>query len=836
MNAAFSCRRHLSIIPYFPISIFRFFHFSILSLLFVLPSIYVRGQDFGRRERTFDVTHYRIDVRLDEAARRVDGTTEITLTPLRTAIDIVVLDAVSMRIRSVHMAATGSATDLRVDPGTEAAWSYDSTQLRVKLPRKLEHGEQAVLRIVYSCRPERGLYFISPSTSFPEDPRQIWTQGQGEDNRHWFPCYDFPNDKATSEVLVTLDSSLQTLSNGELLSRRENVDGTTTWHWSQTRPHCSYLVMLAAGRYGRFREVRDGIPVESWHYPDDDTTDVRRTYGDTADMLAFYSAYTRVPYPWAKYVQVPVRHFLYGGMENTSATVMADTRMVVDARAALDYDPQPLIAHELAHQWFGDLVTYVDWNNEWLNEGFATYFQQLWTEYRNGEGDFTLQRFNGIRSALDASDRGGRRAVVSTDRGGKPNTYSKGAAVLHMLRDIVGEEEFRRVITAWLERHAFGSVETNDFKRTIEECTGRNLQWFFRQWLYGTGYPDIAVTRAVNAIGDSLRVTFRQTQATDSLCGYFRLPLTVRLSDGRTERVWIDGDVTSVTFAIEEADDPYVEIDPENVVCGRIRVDYSEAELLRLLREARSPAQRILAAESLASPAASRLETPEVRTALFDAARDDVHREVRKAIAGLLADIQPPAISFGGDLRELFVELTRDSFSGVRSTALNGLNNFPDASLIPLFHRMLKDSSYYVEAAAMNCILSVDSLGGAALVSDRLEKDSYADILSLAAMDWVRTYRYGQLLPALHRLVRPGHSVSVRTKAFETLVLLHESREALLRTLLGWLDEPHVPIRGWAVSALRLFGEREARGILRERAAGEENPQIRILLRELYGL
>ncbi|MBE0644765.1 MAG: hypothetical protein IH600_11845 [Bacteroidetes bacterium] len=818
MNASVPRMRDLSIFP--------FIHLSLLLLLFVLPGFHLFSQDFDRRERSFDVLHYRIDVRFDEAARRVDASVDIDFQPLRTAIDTVVLDAVNMDIHSVTLAETGNAT------ASEVTWTYDSAKVRVLLPAPLMYGEQRRLHIRYSCRPQRGLYFISPNASFPHDPRQIWTQGQGEDNRHWFPCYDFPNDKATSEVLITVDTALQTISNGALVSRSDNGDGSATWHWRQNKPHCSYLIMLAVGDYGVFRDERDGVPVESWYYRSDAQEDVSRTFADTDDMLAFFSEYTRVPYPWKKYAQIPVRHFLYGGMENTSATIMADTRLVVDARAALDYDPQPLIAHELAHQWFGDYVTYIDWSNEWLNEGFATFFQQLWTRERFGEDDQIIQRFNGIRSYLDWADRAGRVPMVGRQRGGSANTYSKGAAVLHMLRDIIGEEEFRRVMTAWLQRHALGSVETNDLKRTVEDVTGRSMQWFFEQWVYRAGYPDIAVAREVSANGDSLRLTFRQTQTVDSLCRYFRLPLVMRWPSGRTERVWIDDATQNAAFAIDGTEDAFVEIDPENLVCGRISIDYSLEEWARLLLEAQSPAQRILAAEALASMT----EQKAAREALFDAALNDPHREVRKAAATQLANLRPDEISFPAELKTIFLRLAWDSFSGVRSTALNGLNNFRDPVLIPEFRRMLGDSSYFVEAAAMNCILTVDSIGGAAVVEARLEKESYGDVLQLAAMDWVRKYRFGQCAPQLRWLAGPGNSVPVRTKSFETLLLLREDPASIRALLLGWLDEPHAPIRAWAVSALRLFGDEEARRILLPRVHAEENPRVRALIREMYGL
>jgi aminopeptidase N len=817
------------LLPFSPVSLHSRF---LLTFLFLILSGFARttpihAQDFGRRERHVDVLHYRIEVRLDESARRVDGVTDITLTPLRTMVDSVVLDAVELHIdRVLLMGVDGDTTAL--------PFRVDAAHLVITPPAPFAYGRRYTLRVVSSCTPRRGLYFIGPDASFPDDPRQIWTQGQGEDNRHWFPCYDFPNDKATSEVVMTIDTALRAVSNGVLRARHDNGDGTATWHWAQEQPHCSYLVMLAAGRYGVFRDERLGVPIESWHSLTDDTADVRRTYGDTGDMLVFFSEYTGTPYPWAKYVQVPVRHFLYGGMENTSATVLADTRVVVDARAALDEDPQPLIAHELAHQWFGDDVTYIDWTHEWLNEGFATFFQQRWTAKRNGLDDMIIQRANGIRNYIDWSGRAGRIPIVGTQRGGAHNTYAKGAAVLHMLHDMLGDEEFRRVIRAWLARHARGSVDTQDFIRVIEDVTGRTMTWFFKQWIYGAGYPEIRVTR--ESFGDSLRLTLTQVQETDSLCAYFRLPLTLRWPSGRTARIWIDGAETRVTLPIpreEPRDDAagVLEFDPENVLCARIAVDYDTEESLTLLRSAASPIQRIDAAAALIETVGD----DRVRRALLVAAEHDRHRAVRKAIATRLAELRDTRSDLAADLRALFLRLLEDPASGVRATAVNGLNNFRDHALLPRFHAMLADSSYYVEAAAMNAMLTVDSVGSRDVVAARLAKRSHGDVLALAALDWVRRYRMVEFLPAVRRLAAPGNEIVPRIRAMETLIVVGEAPDVLHATLRAWLDEPRAEIRAWAVSALVIFGPDEARRMLGDRIATERDPRVRAAMHALRG-
>lgn len=852
----------------------------------LMPPGDASAQDFDRRERSFDVLHYDIRVRLDESTKTVHGDVRITLRGLRASHPPhdewngdVVLDAVNMSITDVSWnPGRGIDADAGILPRVssisapsisapslsagmrEGAWAYDSTRLAVQFRgarHPLSPSDTVTVRVRYSCSPQKGLYFIQPDASYPDDPRQIWTQGQGEDNRHWIPSYDYPNDKATSETRVTVDTALQCVSNGRLVARRGNGDGTITWHWSLAHPHSSYLIMIAAGRYGVFEEQWDAIPVRSYHYHSDNPDDVRRTFEDTDAMVAYFSDFLGVRYPWSKYAQIPVAHFLYGGMENTTATIMADTRLVVDARAALDYDPQPLIAHELAHQWVGDYVTYIDWRNEWLNEGFATFLQQMWTRERFGEEDFRLQRFSGIRSYMDWTDGAGRLPVVHRERTSAANTYSKGAAVLHMLMDLIGERDFRRVMQAWLRRHAFGSVETNDFKRTIEDVTGRPLQWFFDQWLYKAGYPEIEITR--EPIGEGrTRVVFRQVQEIDSLCGYFRIPLETWVpphsagEDVRVHTTWIDGASSADTIDLSGHGNMLL-FDPERRICGRVHVDYSAEERAELLRLASNtemssakgedagagtvvPAPwRVLLAERIVEDEEA-MRDGDIRGVLFDAAAADPVPAVRKAAATKLAERRPVQIAWADDLREILLRLREDAASGVRATALNGLNNFRDPALIPIFRSMLSDSSYYVEASAMNGLLALDSTGSIGVVRERLLSDSYGDVLALAALDWVRRYRLVDLQDIVINLAGPGHGPALRAKAFETLLALRTAPAVLRKIILNMLGEPRPEFRIYAISALQMFGREEARDLMRSRLAGEDNPRVRAHMKKLFQL
>lgn len=843
-------------------------------LLLTLITVSAVAQTYERRERSFDVLHYDIRVRLNEAQRTVRGDVRVTLRGLQSsrpgvvAETAITLDAVDMRINEVSVfAGRGDAGEETVLPvhdrhtWSEGGWTYDSTTLRVQLPGMRENitpDDTVTIRVQYSCRPSKGLFFIQPDVSYPDNPRQIWTQGQAENNRHWFPCYDYPNDKATSEVRMTVDSTLTTISNGLLLSHEAHADGTATWHWSLEQPHSSYLIMLAAGEYRVYEDEADGIPIRSYYYPGDDTADVRRTYDDTGAMLSYFAELIGVPYPWNTYAQIPVARFPHGGMENTTATVMADTRLVVSARAAVDYDPRPLIAHELAHQWAGNLVTYADWSEEWLNEGFATFLQQMWTQERHGFEEMLVQRYEGIRDFLDWTDRAGRLPLVHDADTSPSNTYSKGAAVLHMLQDILGGEEFWHVMRTWMERHAFGNADTRDFQRVIEQVSGRRLDWFFDQWVYGAGYPEIQVTR--KRISDhEMELTFRQLQETDSLCGYFRLPITTvvlqpEINDGASTSItlWIDGPQTVDTIPVPATDlEQYMLFDPYRVICGRIHTDASEDDWQALLTKTLkgdeawhrliTPARKIAYTERFGREQRKDGTRREAEVEAFDdwkvimaLAEHDPHPAVRKAAATRLAELQPQEVEFAVELEELYLRLLDDQASGVRATALNGLHNFRNPALLQVFRRMLADSSFYAEASAMNNILSVDSISSVDIVRSRLRADSPSDVLPLAALDWVRRYRYTALRDVVVNLAGPGHSPALRAKAFETLLILRTDPEVIKSLLLRQLAEPAPEFRLYAVSALRLFGMDEARRILLERLPDEQHPRVRALMRHLY--
>ncbi|MEO8168251.1 MAG: M1 family aminopeptidase, partial [bacterium] len=490
----------------------------ILLLLLALTLQGRAGSLFGsdtlsRPSRCVDILHYKIEVRFDEKNKKVFGTTVISFVPLWSKLDSLQLNAVEMDVQSVTMY------------GKPLVFFNDRKQLMVKLDKFYSFNDTLRIVVDYTCSPAKGLYFTSPDSINPDRRTQIWTQGEDMDNRYWFPCWDFPNDKATSEVIATVRDSWTVLSNGRLVdTRTDKKMKTKTFHWLESKPHASYLVMLVAGEYTILSEKYKNLSVDNYAY-NDRIEDTRRSLSATTDVLKFMEQATGFTYPWEKLAQIFIQDFMWGGMENTSAITYNESYLI-DRRGMVDFSGDDVVAHEVAHQWFGDVVTCRDWSELWLNESFANYYEARYKKYSKGSDEFLLDMMNQAAGVMGAERSQGRQPIVSQDNYAA-NLYSKGAWVLHMLESILGEQEFNRAIHLYLQRNAFSNVSTFDFQKAVEEATGRNLDWFFRQWVFKGGHPQLTVTSSWDEATKFLTLSVEQTQKVDSLTGVFKLPVDI---------------------------------------------------------------------------------------------------------------------------------------------------------------------------------------------------------------------------------------------------------------------------------------------------------------------
>jgi aminopeptidase N len=506
--------------------------------------------------------HLKLQVVLDLANKAVSGTATHHVAPLNDGTSSFELDAVDMEI----LTATVDKQPARFD--------YDGRKLRVHFGSTPPRGTEVRVAVEFCSRPRIGLYFIQPDEAYPDKPRQVWSQGQDEDHRYWFPCYDHTNDKMTSELMVTVPSDWYALSNGRLLEDKKQKDGTRRFHWHQDRPHSTYLFTLAAGEFSRIDATRDGLTIDYFVEPKD-VEAAERTFGNTPEMIALFEEVSGVRYPWAKYSQVVVRDFVFGGMENTSATTMTEL-ILVDRKASLDHTSDYLVSHELAHQWWGDLMTCRDWSHGWLNESFATYAEFLWEERKRGADEY---RQYVIANTHDYLEERYRRPIV-TNVWNAPidifdlHLYEKGALVLHTLRGLLGDDQFLRSIRRYCQDNQERSVITQDLMTAIEAETGRNLDWFFDQYVFRPGHPQFKVSWNWDDAAKLATVSVRQTQSTDDATATFRIPVTIDFRIGRARPHSFAVEVTEKehTFVFPSRRNRTSAASTPTTVCSRARL------------------------------------------------------------------------------------------------------------------------------------------------------------------------------------------------------------------------------------------------------------------------
>lgn len=533
-------------------------------------------------EHPLNISRMDLDVRFSPYRGLVQGRVVHTFTVLQNHVDSLIFHAIGIRILQTTLngrPARITQTDSVVVVHCEPPLMWDST---------------GTVTFTYEATPRKGLYFVGWQDPSGRMPRQIWTQGQAFDHRHWIPMYDDMNDKMVTTTTTTFDSLYTVVSNGDLRRVESNSDGTRTWRYAMTKPHSSYLLMIAIGRYDTtLLHSASGVPLECYWYTGRPET-VGPTYKQTAEAMDFLEREIGIPYPWGIYRQVPVADYIFGAMENTSATIFGDFYLK-DERGQLDRDYVNTNIHEMTHQWFGDLISGRSRTHLWLQESFATYYPHLYQRSYKGEEAFEWSRRHLHDQALRAGERD-RLPIVHPEAGGA-RYYPKGAAVIDMMRSTFGDAEVRRVIRHYLQQHAFGLVETNDLYQAFQDTLGLSPRWFFDQWLYRGGEPHFkittrsVVTNDLKGASQATVVDIAQIHHVDPLTGYFRMPVSIQVwyedRSSDSVRVWVDGPHTSATIPNpENRNVAFVLFDPGSTVLKRVSFERSSEQLLAQLDHA----------------------------------------------------------------------------------------------------------------------------------------------------------------------------------------------------------------------------------------------------------
>jgi aminopeptidase N len=531
---------------------------SLCLLIFVFISGSVSAQTPRRnfdRPRSYDAEHYILRVSFDRKARKVTGDTTIRLKPLKNNFSIAEFDSVGISFTSVTLEPSGKRLKFRTAGG----------KIVVTLDKAYSPTDAVTLRFKHSSVPRKGVYFVDEEVENGKvvHSEQIWTQGEADEARHWFPSFDFPSDKATFEQFITANDGETVVGNGEILEATKNRDGTVTHHFRMNVPTPTYLVSFVIGKYARVSDTYRDIPLGFFIYPGAEAT-ARKAYGNTKEIMRVYEELTGIDFQFNKYDQTVVAGFTFGGMENITATTMADTEIFAINNPLFAAGVEDLVSHELAHSWFGNLVTCRNWAELWLNEGFATFMEAAFRERMYGRRNYLIKIVRDAQTfIIDDSVNRKRNALFNQNADDvaslfdRPATiYNKGGAVLHTLREEVGDAAFWKGVNTYLNRHRFGNVESSDLKTAMEEASGRDLDWFFDQWVYMGGHPKLEIKQAWNPTSKTLRLTVTQTQKADAITpAAFRLPLEVEFATGsgkQIEKMNITKRVETFEFTLPE--------------------------------------------------------------------------------------------------------------------------------------------------------------------------------------------------------------------------------------------------------------------------------------------
>ena len=767
------------------------------------------------RDLVVDVQHITLEIRIDPARKHIEGTATHRLQAINDGVDAVEFDAAEMSIGGVTVG------------GKAARYDYADPVLRVELPKPLRAGAGAEVAITYSAYPRRGLYFTAPDKDYPGKPLQAWTQGQDEDSRHWYPCIDFPNHQQTSEVIVTVPASMISIGNGELRSVDEDRRGKTkTYHWNMPTPHVTYLLSQIVGDFAEIVHDVDGLPVQ-YYGPRGREADLERTLGRTPAMLRFFGEATGVRYPYAKYAQTFVTDFIFGGMENISATTLTDTSLL-DKRASLDADSDGLLAHELAHQWFGDLLTCRDWSHGWLNEGFATYFEALFTEHHKGIDEFRYELYQNAQIYMGEDANRYRRPIVHNvyhepidlfDR----HLYEKGSLVLHMVRTVLGDALWWKAIRHYVQKHRSTNVTTPDLQRAIEVATGRNIDWLFDEFVYRGGHPAFRLGYEWDEQAKQAKLSVQQTQD-EKESSVFRLPVTVDFT--------VNGRAHSFTAEISEkqhnfyfalpAKPQMVRFDPGHNFLKTVEFKRGKDLLLYQLQHDDDVIGRIDAAKELA-----KLGSREAIDALARAVREDGFWAVQAEAARALGGIRTSAA------RDALLGCVTVKHPKARRGVMAALANFRDEEAAAALEKVVRkgDASYYVEAqAAQSLGMTRSPRAFAALADVAMKRDSQSDVIRSMALNGLAELKDERALPIAIEWTKRGKSNPVRGVATAMLgkigQLSDRARDRAYDRLVELLDDEWLRVRLNAVAALAELKDPRALGELNRAASRDLDGRV----------
>ncbi|HEV2521583.1 MAG TPA: M1 family aminopeptidase [Candidatus Acidoferrales bacterium] len=742
--------------------------------------------------RDYHLQNVRVSLRFDLDKRKVIGEVTHTLSTLRDGETHLDFDCADLAISSARVNGKDAAFDLR------------DGKLRVQLAQSAKAGEKFEVELRYEGKPTAGLYFILPDKDDPDRAKEIWTQGESEDTHHYIPIYDYPNDRTTSEMILTVPGDWRTVSNGKLVSVQEAPNGQKTWTWRQSSPISTYLISFVAGEFKEKKDTWHNIPV-SYNVPRGMEDTIDPTFRHTKEMLDFFSERFGVPYPWDQYAQTAVDDFVASGMENVSATTLA-LRDILHAGLAPERPEavDSLISHEMTHQWFGDLVTCKDWTNTWLNEGFATFGANLWEEHYYGV-DASSYRYWRDQNSWMQSKELYPIPIVTRDINDSVeyvgNVYDKAGWVIHMLREQLGDEAFFRALKHYLEANRLQNVVSADLAKAVEESSGKNVDQFFDQWIYGAGAPRFTVRSSYDDAGKKVSLNVKQTQKVEGRVGLFRVPIEVSITTARGEKLFpIEVSKAEETFSFSVDDPPLMILfDKGDKILKTVDYQKTPEEWIRQLQSAREVPDRADAAFALGNIH----DNEAVANALGEAALHDQFWGVREEALRSLGRIN------SSPARKQVMAALSNNQPWVRAVAVEQLGRYHgDEEVAKRLENIYKDDkAYSVRGAALQALAQDKAPNAESILEGALATSSPNDVLRRASLRALGSLGDNAAVPALLEWSSPGKPSAMRSIAIGSLGRVDVKNHDITARLISYLNEPSFDIRFATVFALGRRGD-----------------------------
>jgi len=766
-------------------------------------------------DRKVDILHITIDVTPDFKARTITGVATIRFSPIAKELGELRLNAIDLSVSSVN------SSDKISD------YSTDDKVITITFDPPIAPEAETTVTIAYEAEPKKGLYFRTAEMGYRPENTHLWTQGQCHSAPYWFPNYDYPNERSTSEVICRVPQEMTVLSNGRMVS--EKIDPQSQLkvvRWLQDKPHANYLIALVAGKLEKIESRYKDIPL-AFYTPASQIDQAQNSFEDTADIMAFFEKEIGVAYPWDKYYQVTVEDFTAGGMENTTLTVLTDRTLFTDASENI-LSSQDLVAHEMAHQWFGDYVTCKDWSHVWLNEGFATYYDCLYEGHKNGR-DFMLYKLY-----LDATTRvlvkqDVHKPIVyrSYDDTGKQfdyRTYPKAAWVLHTLRAQLGEELYRECIKTYLHRHALGSVVTEDLNAVIEELSGRSFDRFFDQWVYHGGHPDITVSYNWSGKDRLARVSIEQTHQVNDDVMLFHFPSQVRFIIGDN---YFDHDITidSVKhdfYFLLPGEPDIVRFDPHYNVLAQVKFDKPTAMLYKQLDNDKDVIGRLQAIEQLTGK-----KDKKTISRLKDVLNNDSFFGVRVKASGALR------VAHTDEAFQGLSESLNQADGRVRLQVVEDICGFYRPESLALTKEILKnEKNPEIVCRAIGNLGRYNDEDSRELLIGYLKTESYRNKLAQAAVAAIRMLDDGSYIRPLMEIARQREQEFIYndyTCVLDALAYIarnEDDKTEVRQFISDYVNHPKRCIQVGAITALGTLGDPKSIPVVETFASDERGDRV----------